>query len=308
MSEYKDYMVSAIAADGQIRAFAVTSKNLVQKAHEAHNTANVVTAALGRLMSGAVMMGHMLKSDDELLTVKVDGDGPIKGLLVTTNRTGDVKGFSKTNRIELPHNEADHLDVKAAVGKGSLTVIKDMGLKDPYVGTVPIYTGEIAEDLTYYFAASEQTPSSVGLGVLVNGMEDVLEAGGFIIQLLPFAEEDVINTLENKLKKISSVTELLKKGMTPEEMLEYLLEDFDIKLLEKKPVQFKCNCSRERTERALMLLGKGELSAMIRENKTQQVNCHFCGKSYEFTVAEMKELLKRAFIDNMRKQLDSAKK
>ena len=173
---------------------------------------------------------------------------------------------------------------------------------------MPIYTGEIAEDLTYYFAVSEQTPSSVGLGVLVSGMEDVLEAGGFIIQLLPSAEEEVITALESRLSKVSSVTDLLKRGMTPEKMLEHLLEGFDIKLLEKKPVQFKCNCSRERVERALILLGNEELGGIIRENKNQQVNCHFCGRSYDFTTAELKELLKRSFMENMRKQLDSVKK
>jgi len=289
-----DYIIRATSADGQIRAFAATTRELVEFARSAHNTSPVATAALGRLLTGSAMMGVMMKNDDDLLTVKIEGDGPIGGLTVTADAKGNVKGYVIHPEVMLPPNAKGKLDVGGALGVGVLTVIKDIGLKEPYVGQTILVTGEIAEDLTYYFATSEQTPSSVALGVLMNKDNTVRQAGGFVIQLLPGASEAVISGLEKKLGAITSITSLLDQGKTPEEILTDVLGDYGLEILDRMPVQFHCNCSKERIEKALVSVGREELQNMIDDGETVDVGCHFCGKHYPITVEELKVLLAEA--------------
>ena len=283
-------LVRAIAANAQIRAFACNTREMAEDARRAHNTSPVVTAALGRLLSAGAMMGSMLKGDKDLLTLQVKGDGPMKGLTVTADAKGCVKGYPIVPDVIVPANSLGKLDVGGAIGKGTLSVIKDMGLKEPYVGQTQLQTGEIAEDLTYYFAASEQVPSAVGLGVLMNKDNTVRQAGGFIIQLMPFAEEGVIARLEENLAKVASVTALLEEGNSPAGMLQILLNGMDPEITDTSEVFFRCNCSKERIERVLISLGKEELSDMIQEGEPIEVNCQFCNKSYSFTVDELKTL------------------
>ena len=287
-----DYMVRATAANAQVRAFAVTTKELVETARQAHNTSPVVTAALGRLLTAGVMMGSMLKGEKDYLTIKLKGDGPMQGITVTADAMGNVKGYAVVPDVIIPAKPNGKLDVSGALGAGTLSVIKDMGLKEPYVGQTLLQTSEIAEDLTYYFATSEQVPSSVGLGVLMNRENTVRQAGGFIIQLMPFAEEEIIGKLEENLKKITSVTALLEEGMTPEQILELLLEGLSPVITDRMPVAFTCNCSKERIEKVLVSLGREELEDMVADGQPIEVNCHFCGKSYTFSLEELKGLLK----------------
>lgn len=289
-----DYIIRATAADGQIRAFAATTRELVEFARSAHNTSPVATAALGRLLTGGAMMGVMMKGDEDLLTIKINGDGPIEGLTVTADSKGGVKGYAYNPGVMLPPNNQGKLDVGGALGVGVLSVIKDIGLKEPYEGQTILVTGEIAEDLTYYFATSEQTPSSVALGVLMNRDNTVRQAGGFILQLLPGASEEIISGLEDKLATISSITSLLDEGKTPEMILEYILGDFGLEILDKVPTGFHCNCSKGRIEKALISVGKKELQEMIDDGKTIEVNCHFCNKNYPVTVEELKSLMEQA--------------
>ena len=289
-----DYIVRAAAADAQIRAFAITSKELVEQARRAHNTSPVVTAALGRLMSGAVMMGAMLKEDKDLLTLQVSADGPLKGMTVTADSRGNVKGYAIEPQVMLPPSSKGKLDVGGAVGRGMLRVIKDMGLKEPYVGQTNLQTGEIAEDLTYYFASSEQVPSSVGLGVLMEKDNTVRQAGGFIVQLMPFADERVIARLEKNLSAFSTVTAVLDEGKSPEEMLGLLLEGMDMEVLDTLPAQFYCNCDKKRVEKAIVSIGRKEIAEMISEGKDIEVNCHFCNTSYRFNVEELRGLLEKS--------------
>ena len=289
-----DYMIRATAAKGQIRAFAATTRETVEYARAAHNTSPVATAALGRLLTGSVMMGAMMKGEKDLLTIKVEGDGPMGGMTVTADSKGNVKGYAFHPEIMLPPNEKGKLDVGGALGIGVLTVIKDMGMKEPYVGQTILVTGEIAEDLTYYFATSEQTPSSVALGVLMNRENTVRQAGGFILQMMPGVSEEVVSGLEKRLSEIVSVTALLDEGRTPEEILKYVLGDLDLEILDRMPVRFFCNCCKERIEKALVSVGRQELQQMIDEGKTIEVNCHFCGRHYPVTVAELKGLLLQA--------------
>lgn len=289
-----DYIIRATAAQGQIRAFAATTRETAEAAREAHNTSPVATAALGRLLTGGAMMGVMMKGEKDLLTIKIEGDGPIGGLTVTADSKGNVKGYAFHPEVMLPPNDKGKLDVGGALGIGVLTVIKDMGMKEPYVGQTILVTGEIAEDLTYYFATSEQTPSSVGLGVLMNRENTVRQAGGFIIQIMPGASEEVTSGLEKRLSHITSVTKLLDEGQTPEMILEYVLGEYGLEILDRLPVRFFCNCSKERIEKALVSVGKKELQDMIDDGKTIEVNCHFCNKHYPVTVEELKRLLDRA--------------
>ena len=288
----QDYLVRATAADAQIRAFACTTVNTVEAARQAHNTSPVVTAALGRTLSAAAMMGSMLKGEKDYLTIKLKGDGPMQGITVTADAMGNVKGYAVVPDVIIPAKPNGKLDVSGALGAGTLSVIKDMGLKEPYAGQTLLQTSEIAEDLTYYFATSEQVPSSVGLGVLMNRENTVRQSGGFIIQLMPFAEEEVIGKLEENLKKITSVTALLEEGMTPEQILELLLEGLSPVITDRMPVAFTCNCSKERIEKVLVSLGRDELEAMVADGQPIEVNCHFCGKSYTFSLEELRELLK----------------
>ena len=289
-----DYMIRATAADGQIRAFAATTKEMVETAKNAHNTSPIATAALGRLMTAAAMMGSDLKGEGELLTLRIEGDGPIGGLLVTADGKGDVKGYAFNPDVMLPPNAQGKLDVGGSLGLGVLSVIKDIGLKEPYVGQTQLITGEVAEDLTYYFATSEQVPSSVALGVLMNKDNTVRQAGGFIIQLLPGASDEIIDRLEAKLSGISSITSLLDAGKTPEEILKDILGEFGLEILKKMPVQFHCDCERSRVEKAIISIGRKEIQDMIDEGKEIEVNCQFCNKHYKFSVDELGEMLKKA--------------
>lgn len=298
-----DYMIRASAADNRIRAFATTTKDMVEYARKIHNTSPVATAALGRLLTAGVMMGSMMKGDKDILTLQIIGDGPIGGLTVTADSKGMAKGYAYHPEVMLPPNELGKLDVGGAVGQGTLNVIKDLGLKEPYQGQTKLISGEIAEDLTYYFAASEQVPSSVALGVLMNRDNTVRQAGGFILQLMPFADEQIIGRLEEKIAEIDSITTLLNDGMNPEMILEHVLGEFGLDILDKHPVGFECNCSKERVEKAVISIGEKDILEMIGDNEPIEVNCHFCSKSYEFSVDELKEILVKA-----RKQQKSQKK
>lgn len=289
-----DYIVRAMAADQQIRAFAVTSGELVEKAREAHNTSPVATAALGRLLSAGTMMGVMMKGEKDVLTLQMKGSGPLGGITVTADSKGNVKGYADHPEVMLPPNEKGKLDVGGAIGVGILTVIKDMGLKEPYNGSVELKTGEIGDDLTYYFATSEQIPSAVGLGVLMNRDNTVRQAGGFIIQLMPFIDEKIVDRLEEKLAGVTSVTSMLDKGYTPEMILEELLGEFGLEITDTMPAGFYCNCDKKRVEKALIGVGCANLNEMVQDGKTIEVNCHFCNSKYEFTVEELKNLIARS--------------
>ena len=288
-----DYIIRATAANDQIRAFAAVTTEMVETAREHHNTSPVATAALGRLLTAGAMMGSMMKGEKDVLTLQIKAGGPLQGITVTADSQGNVKGYVGNPDVCIPANSKGKLDVAGAVGPGFLTVIKDMGLKEPYSGQVMLQTCEIAEDLTYYFATSEQVPSAVGLGVLMNKNNTVRQAGGFIVQLMPFAEEEVISRLEQNVQKINSVTNLLEEGHTPESLLEKVLEGFDVQINEKMDTRFRCNCSKERVAKALISIGRKELNEMIQEGKPIEMNCHFCNTNYNFTVEEMKEILRR---------------
>lgn len=287
----RDYIVRVTAADAQIRAFAATTRNLVEEMREIHNTSPVVSAALGRLLTGGAMMGAMMKGEDDLLTLQVIGDGPIGGMTVTADAKGNVKGYANETQVLLPASAKGKLDVGTAVGKGSLRVIKDMGLKEPYVGQTTLQTGEIAEDLTYYFAASEQVPSSVGLGVLMERDNTVKQAGGFILQLMPFAEEAVISRLEANLQRFPSVTEVLEAGNPPEKMLEMLLDGLSMQVTDTIGTGYRCDCSKKRVERAIISIGRKDIEEMIADGEEIEVGCHFCNKKYTFSVDELKGML-----------------
>ena len=285
-----DYLVRAAAADAQVRAFAVTARDTVETARVAHDTSPVMTAALGRLLCAGAMMGSMMKGDADILTLQIRGDGPAGGLTVTADSKGRVKGYAVHPQVILPANSQGKLDVGGAIGTGTLQVIRDLGLKEPYVGQTDLQTGEIAEDLTWYFAASEQVPSSVGLGVLMEKNNTVKQAGGFIVQLMPFAEETVIEKLEANLSRIHSVTKLLEDGNSPEQILGILLEGMDMEILSAMPVEFSCNCSRERVAKALYSIGKKEMDEMIADGEPIEVKCHFCNRAYQFSVEDLKQI------------------
>lgn len=290
----QDYIIRATAKQAQIRAFAATTKNMVQYAKDAHGTSPVATAALGRLLTAGAMMGTMLKGEKDLLTLQIKGDGPIHGVTVTADSAGNVKGYADQPLVMLPPSPLGKLDVGGAVGKGMLTVIRDLGLKEPYVGQTVLQTGEIAEDLTYYFASSEQIPSTVGLGVLMEKDNTVKQAGGFIIQLLPFAEEETITQLENNLKEIASVTTMLDQGNSPEDMLGLLLKGLDMEITDQVPTGFHCNCDKKRVEKAIISIGERDIKEMIADGESIEVKCHFCNTAYTFSVEELKALLKQA--------------
>lgn len=288
----RDYIVRATAADGQIRAFAITSRGIAEAARTAHGTSPVVTAALGRLLSGAAMMGTMMKGEKDLLTVQIQCSGPVGGLTVTADANGHVKGFPREAVVDLPLNAQGKLDVGGAVGPGVMRVVKDMGLKEPYVGQIALQTGEIAEDLTYYFAASEQVPSAVGLGVLVDTDYSVKQAGGFILQVMPYTPDEVIEGLEQKIKEIPSVTKMLEAGRTPEEMLDLILGDMGLRITDETDAAFLCDCSKERVSRAIATLGEKDLDDIINDGEAIEVKCQFCNKAYRFEVDELKEIRK----------------
>lgn len=288
-----DYIIRATAANSQIRAFAAVTTDVVETARKAHNTSPVATAALGRLLTGGAMMGTMMKGDKDILTLQIHAGGPLQGITVTADSKGNVKGYVGNPNVCIPANSKGKLDVAGAVGVGFMNIIKDMGLKEPYMGQVALQTSEIADDLTYYFATSEQVPSAVGLGVLMNKDNTVRQSGGFIVQLMPFAEESVIAKLEENVQKINSVTNLLEEGHTPESLLEKVLEGFDIEINDRMDTKFYCNCSKERVEKALISIGRKELNELIQEGKEVEMNCHFCNTNYVFSVEELKEILRR---------------
>lgn len=294
ISKNSDYIVRATAANHQIRAFAISSTNTIEEARQRHNTSPIATVALGRLMSAGAMMGTMMKGDDDIITIQIKGDGPIGGLTVTADAKANVKGYVNNPEVMLPLNSAGQLDVEKALGIGVLSVIKDIGLKEPYVGDTILVTSDVTQDITYYFATSEQVPTSVGLSVIMSKDNTVKSAGGFIIQLLPDASEEIISALEKKIKEVKNVTTMLEHGYTPEQMLEELLGEFGLDILDKIPTQFYCNCSKERMSRALISIGRKELSSLIEEGRTIEVNCHFCGSHYNFDVEELKNLLHKA--------------
>ena len=283
-----DYLVRATAANGQIRAFAARTTDTVEEARQRHNCSPVVSAGLGRLMSAALMMGSMMKGEKDVLTLKVEGSGPAGMYLATANSHGKVKGYAANPGVVLPANSAGKLDVAGSIGVGLLTVTRDIGLKEPYSGTCELISGEIAEDITYYFASSEQTPSSVGLGVLMTKENTVDAAGGFIIQVMPDATEETISGIEEKLATVSSVTSLMAEGKTPEDILGIILGDVGLEILDRMPVGFKCDCSREKVMDALALVSREEMAQIIADNKPIEVVCHFCNTSYNFDVQELK--------------------
>ncbi len=286
-----DYIVRAMAANQQIRAFAATTKDLVEHARSIHNTSPVATAALGRLLTAGAMMGATLKGEKDLLTLQIKGDGPLGGLTVTADSSSNVKGYVNNPSFVNPPNFMGKFDVGGAIGYGTLRVIKDMGLKEPYAGETELITGEIAEDLTYYFAKSEQIPTAVGLGVLMNKENTVRQSGGFIIQLMPFAEDSVIDELEKRINEINSVTSMLEEGLSPEGILEKILEPFGIEFTDTLPTAYKCNCNRDRVTKALISVGRKELQSMVDDGKDVTLNCHFCNTDYTFGIDEIKKFL-----------------
>jgi len=287
----EDYIVRATAANETIRAFAVRSTEMTAKARELHYTYPVVTAALGRLLSAGAMMGSMMKGDKDRLTIQMNGDGPIGQLTVTVDSHGNVKGFPANPAVDIPLKKPGKLDVGAAVGHGIMTVSMDLGLDEPYNGQVEIQTGEIGDDLAYYFTVSEQTPSAVGLGVMIDTDSTVKEAGGFILQLMPGASEETISALEEKVAAAEPVTTMMENGMTPEDILSYYLDGLDLKILEKQPVRFHCDCSKEKVASALATISKKDLEGLINDGEEIEVKCHFCNSAYKYNIDELKEIM-----------------
>lgn len=288
----KDYIIRAVTADGSLRAFVADTTELVNKAHQMHKTYPIASAALGRLLTATSMMGTMLKSKGDTITLQLTGNGPVGRVMAVSDFEGNVKGYVDNPLVDLPNNAMGKLDVGGAVGKdGYLTVIRDFGLKEPYIGKTPLVSGEIGDDLTSYFAISEQTPSSVGVGVLVDVDLSIKCSGGFIVQVMPEAVDEDIDKLEQNLSKIKSVTSMMADGNTPEDMLRSLLAGFDYEITEKRNVEYKCDCSRERVERAIISLGKKEIGKIIEEDGQAELTCHFCDSVYRFDKSELTELL-----------------
>lgn len=285
-----DYIVRATAGGGSIRAFAATTRETVEYARACHDTSPVVTAALGRLLTAGAIMGSMQKSEDDILTLQLRGAGPMKGITVTADSKANVKGYPLVSDVIIPANDKGKLDVSGAIGVGILSVIKDLGLKDPYVGQVELVSGEIAEDLAYYFTTSEQVPSAVALGVLMEKNNTVKQSGGLIIQILPGASDEQIAALEERLNKMPSMTSMLEDGKTPEKILEDILGDLGLNILDTIPTAFKCNCDKERVEKVVISLGRDELRDIVDEGKPIELKCHFCNKAYEFSAAELKDI------------------
>lgn len=289
-----DYIIRATAANDSIRAFAATTRETVQKARELHNTTPVASAALGRLLTAGAMMGIMLKGEKDLVTIQIKGDGPLEGEIVTADSKGRVKGYAFNPNVDIPPKSPTKLDVGGAVGKGFLTVIKDLGLKEPYVGKTELVSGEIAEDLTYYYAKSEQVASAISLGVLVDTDTNIKQAGGFIIQVMPGITEEILSRLESRINVVPYITELLSMGDTPESILNLILGDMDLQIIDKVPTEYYCGCSRERVEKALLAIGKDDLKKILEEDKKAELSCHFCNKVYNFDENDLKRLLAEA--------------
>lgn len=290
MSEWNDVVLQGMAAGNEVRFFLAYTRGLVEKARQIHDTSPIATAALGRSLTAAAMMGAMCKNDSDVLTMQISGDGPLGGITVTADAACRVKGLVKQKDVFLPANKAGHLNVGGAVGHGVLRLIRDVGLKEPYVGQTELVSGEIAEDLTYYFAVSDQIPTSVGLGVLLNKENYVEHAGGFIIQLLPFAKEQTIRWLEEVLAGVHSVTEYFADGYSPEDLVHVLL-GADASIEKTTVPEYYCNCSRSRVEKALISIGKAEMESMIRDGEPVTMHCDFCNTDYTFEIDELKSLL-----------------
>ncbi len=287
----KDYLVKALAFDGEVRAYSVRTTNTVSEAQRRHDTWRTASAALGRSLTAGTMMGAMLKGDQKL-TIKVEGNGPIGPILVDAHANGDVRGYVTNPHVDFEGTEQGKLRVYQAVGtEGFVTVIKDIGMREPFIGQSPIVSGELGEDFTYYFAVSEQTPSSVGVGVLVNGDDSVLAAGGFILQIMPGAQEETISFIEDRVQKIPPVSTLIEQGLSPEELLYAVLGEDKVKVLETMDVQFNCTCSRERIESVLISLGKTELEQVREEEEETEVHCHFCNERYKFSKEDITNLI-----------------
>lgn len=287
-----DYIVRATAAGHQLRAFAITSRGITEEARRIHNTSPVATAALGRLLTAGSMMGSMMKGEKDVLTLQIECGGPIGGMVVTAGPDGCVKGYVNNPDVVLPPNKDGKFDVSGALGPGFLNVIRDTGLKEPYNGRVHLVSGEIAGDLTYYYATSEQVPSTVGLGVLMDKDNTVRQAGGFIIQVMPDADEEVIDRLEESINNIKSVTELLENGMGPEDILRHIIKKDSVEILGKIPVKYYCNCSKDRFYRAIASLGQSDLQEIVKEGSPVETSCQFCGSHYVFGTEELKELIR----------------
>lgn len=285
-----DYIVRATAADASIRAFAINAKEMVETARVDHDTFPVMTAALGRLLAAGAMMGSMMKGEKDVLTLRIQCSGPAKGITVTADSHGNVKGFAANPYVDLPPNAQGKLDVGGALDLGVLSVIKDMGLKEPYVGQCQLQTGEIAEDLTYYFATSEQVPSAVGLGVLVEKDGSVKQAGGFILQLMPFTTDEVIEKLEKRISEMDTVTNMLERGLSPEDILTEILGDFGLEITDTLDTRFYCDCSKEKVSRALSTISKKDLDDIINDGESIEVKCQFCNKAYNFEIDELKQI------------------
>ncbi|PJN90341.1 Hsp33 family molecular chaperone HslO [Bacillus sp. mrc49] len=286
----KDYLVKALGYEGQVRAYAVSTTDTVGEAQRRHYTWPTASAALGRAMTAGVMMGSMLKGEEKL-TIKIEGGGPIGSILVDSNAKGEVRGYVTHPQTHFDLNEHGKLDVRKAVGtEGLLTVVKDIGLRDNFSGQVPIVSGELGEDFTYYFATSEQVPSSVGVGVLVNPDNSILAAGGFIIQLLPGTSDETISKIESRLSTIEPVSKMIQRGLTPEEILTEILGEGNVNILEKMDVEFSCQCSRERIANALISLGKDEIRDIIETEGKAEAQCHFCNETYQFSKEDLEEL------------------
>lgn len=289
-SEMSDYLIKALAFDNQIRAYAINSTQMVAEAQRRHDTWPTASAALGRALTATTMMGATLKGDDKV-TVKIEGGGPIGVIIVDANARGEARGYVTNPHVHFELNEHGKLDVRRAVGtNGYLSVVKDLGLREMFTGQVPLVSGEIGEDFTYYYAVSEQIPSSVGVGVLVNPDNRILAAGGFMIQVMPATNDETITMLEQKLKEIAPVSKMIQQGLTPEEILYEMLGKDNVKVLEKMPVSFRCNCSYERFERAIVNLGKEEIRAMIEEDGQAETVCHFCNEVYLFDKQALERL------------------
>ncbi|KFM99658.1 Hsp33 family molecular chaperone HslO [Bacillus clarus] len=287
----KDYLVKALAFNGEVRAYSVRTTNTVSEAQRRHDTWRTASAALGRSLTTGTMMGAMLKGEQKL-TIKVEGNGPIGPILVDAHANGDVRGYVTNPHVDFEGTEQGKLRVYQAVGtEGFVTVIKDIGMREPFIGQSPIVSGELGEDFTYYFAVSEQTPSSVGVGVLVNGDDSILAAGGFILQIMPGAQEETISFIEDHLQKIPPVSTLIEQGLSPEELLYEVLGEDKVKVLETMDVQFNCTCSRERIESVLISLGKTELEQVREEEEETEVHCHFCNERYKFSKEDITNLI-----------------
>ncbi len=287
----KDYLVKALAYNGTVRVYAIRTTEMVREAARRQGTWRTVTAALGRALTAGTMMGAMLKGDEKL-TVKIEGNGEASPIIVDANAKGKARGYVNQAKLDPERKESGKLNVSGVVGEvGTLSVVKDLGMRDYFTGSVPLVSGELGEDFTYYFASSEQTPSSVGLGVVIGKDDDVFGAGGFILQMMPGATDTTIDEIEERLKEIPPISQLIHEGLTPEQIIEKLVGEANHKILESMDVAFECNCSKERIGNAIIGLGEDDIRAMIEEDGVAETTCHFCNEQYHFSKKELQEML-----------------